>query len=348
MSIHALKLVNGIERTPVGTPEIQTVNAVSPRAYVPGVPAVPATATTPAIPAIPAIPAVAAVTAVAYVPASPPDPALVKAWEDKEESAAALIYLRLEEDQKIHVNGIETNPVAMWRKLMTIHQQKKPAQRFNAYEALFSIAKKPDESLARFASRVDEALQAIRVLRDNRYSLADQDNELGSMMLIRGLPVEEYGHFRSALLLSTSLDMEDITEALIAEDANQSSSANAVALKAATAAANSSSSFSKPQDYAQKTCTFCQANGHVIDTCYAFERMKKTASQEQQEKSKQRKERKKGKGRANAAKETEDKAPEQAAQSIELAGNASAFDFSSPTSPIISDAGTDWNTDTAT
>jgi hypothetical protein len=81
-------------------------------------------------------------------PHDPKDPSLDKEWEEREELAAALIYLRLEDDQKIHVHNIEEDPVKMWNALATIHLQKKPAQHFNSYEALLSITKQPDETLS--------------------------------------------------------------------------------------------------------------------------------------------------------------------------------------------------------
>ena len=42
----------------------------------------------------------------------------------------------------------------MWTALENAHRQKKPAQRFNAYEKLFSMQKTDDESLTQFAGRI--------------------------------------------------------------------------------------------------------------------------------------------------------------------------------------------------
>ena len=47
----------------------------------------------------------------------------------------------------------------MWKKLESIHLQKRPGARFNAYDALFSIKKAPDESLTALMTRVDTVMQ---------------------------------------------------------------------------------------------------------------------------------------------------------------------------------------------
>lgn len=47
--------------------------------------------------------------------------AQVKAWEDKEEEAAGIIFLVVEQDQRIHLTGIEDDPVQMWKKLEDVH-----------------------------------------------------------------------------------------------------------------------------------------------------------------------------------------------------------------------------------
>ncbi|TDL15003.1 hypothetical protein BD410DRAFT_857029 [Rickenella mellea] len=53
-----------------------------------------------------------------------------KEWRDNNWSAAGHIYAALEDSQKIHVSGIETDSVRMWAKLKEVHQQKISGTRF--------------------------------------------------------------------------------------------------------------------------------------------------------------------------------------------------------------------------
>ena len=61
----------------------------------------------------------------------------------------------VEPEQRIHLQGIEDDPVAIWSKLESVHLHKKPGARFNAYDDLFSIRKLEGESLQTLVNRVD-------------------------------------------------------------------------------------------------------------------------------------------------------------------------------------------------
>ena len=89
----------------------------------------------------------------------------IEAWDDKAEKAAGELYLLVSEEQKVHFAGISDEPSKMWTKLETIHLQKRPGARFNAYDVLFSIHKFPDESLQALMGRVDKAMQIIKEFR---------------------------------------------------------------------------------------------------------------------------------------------------------------------------------------
>jgi len=134
---------------------------------------------------------------------SPPTEAQIarkEAWEDKAEKASGWIYLMVEPSQTIHLKDLEDDPVKMWAKLKEVHLQQKPGARFNAYDDLFSIRKKEDEGLQSLANRVDAAMQQIKNLRPENFTLDMLDNELLAMTMIRALP-DDYGHFVSSLML---------------------------------------------------------------------------------------------------------------------------------------------------
>ena len=102
----------------------------------------------------------------------------IEAWDDKAEKAAGELYLSVSEEQKVHFAGITDDPCKMWAQLESVHLQRRPGARFNAYDALFSIRKLPDESLQALMARVDKAMQEIKELRDAEFTLDKMDNEL--------------------------------------------------------------------------------------------------------------------------------------------------------------------------
>ena len=51
-------------------------------------------------------------------------------WLDKSDLAAGTIFLSLDDSQKVHVRGIEDDPISMWKTLKEVHMQQKPTARF--------------------------------------------------------------------------------------------------------------------------------------------------------------------------------------------------------------------------
>ena len=126
------------------------------------------------------------------------------------------MYLSIEDDQKIHLKGIEGDPVKIWAALSAIHLQKRPGMRFNAYDNLFSIRKQEDETLQTLMNRVDTSIRRIQDLRPADFDLAKLDDELASMAMIRALP-EEFSNFASSLLLMDKLDKASIQQAFVSD-----------------------------------------------------------------------------------------------------------------------------------
>ena len=255
-----------------------------------------------------------------------PDPSEAEAleeWLDKADKASGHLYLMVEPDQRIHFKGITSDPVKMWKALQDVHLQKKPGNRFNAYDDLFSIRKKEDETLQNLMNRVNDAMERIKDLRPaSGFDLDKLDEELASMALIRALP-QEYNTFASSLLLLDKLDKDSIFSAFITEDLQRRRNASeAPAIGTAFAATPSTAA------KAELFCDFCEYTNHVINDCHAFKRYKKEHKAKKE----------KGKNKANKADS------EAANQSVtEFAGNASAL--SADDSPD-SHADNDWNADT--
>ncbi|KAF9553961.1 hypothetical protein CPC08DRAFT_737803 [Agrocybe pediades] len=148
---------------------------------------------------------------------SPPTEAQLAAYN----SCAVLLMLCVEDDKKIHLTTISDDPKAMWKKLEDIHRlQKRPGTRFDAYDDLFSIRKKDDETLQTLMNRVDIAIKQIQDLRPTPFDLKTLDEELACMALIRALP-EEFSNFASSLLLLDKLERATIQQAFVSEESQR-------------------------------------------------------------------------------------------------------------------------------
>jgi gag-polypeptide of LTR copia-type len=100
----------------------------------------------------------------------------------------------------------------MWTRLEEIHMAKKAGARFNAYDDLFSIRKKEEESLMSVTNRIDSAIHTIQNLRPQGFTLDKLDEELASMAMICSLP-DDYLSFVSSLLLMDKLEKSTIHQA---------------------------------------------------------------------------------------------------------------------------------------
>ncbi|TDL20497.1 hypothetical protein BD410DRAFT_700995, partial [Rickenella mellea] len=160
------------------------------------------------------------------------------------------------------------------------------------------------------------------------------------MALIRALPAE-YSSFASSLLLLEKFDKAKLHQAFITEENNRVPRPTVDSPIALRSAAIAHSSTTK--------CTFCTRTGHVMENCYKFRDAKQLAATEASEPIQQRqntnKKNRRGRGgKANQA--SNDASSSTTTTTTELAGNASTHDWSHPASLLVSDASSDWNTDT--
>ena len=202
----------------------------------------------------------------------------VQDWKLRGQKAAGALFLALEHEQRVHLGGIESDPIAIWSKLESVHLAQRPGARFNAYDGLFSIRKRPDESLQALMNRVDESLRSIVNLRPKTFLLKDLDDELACMALIRSLP-EEYSHFTSSLLLLDTLDKNKLQSAFMTEELNRTRRPDLLSSQDSASALKAQSSSIRPAGTQQRRprnalhCDYCGKDGHVSNRC--FRRMEK-------------------------------------------------------------------------
>ena len=250
-------------------------------------------------------------------------------WEAKAEKAAGEIYLLVEADQRIHIRGLEDDPVGMWAAIEKAHLSKKPGARFNAYDDLFSIHKEDNEGLIDLGVRISKAMANIQNLRPTGFTIEQLDEELQCMALIRALP-DEYKHLSASLLLMEKLDKDTILQAFRSEELNrqrQTEQANRAGHKGygKRGGANSGKGRGHPTVDAD-TCSFCKGKGHWKRDCEALKKV--NASNKDS-----------GSGGSNAK-----VAAEKADAVAEFAGQASARLIDEACATFSND--THWNTDT--
>jgi len=243
-------------------------------------------------------------------------------WQKRAQKAAGELYLSVEQDQKSHFHGMLSDPIRIWTTLRDVHMSKKPGARFNAYDDLFCIRKRPNESLQSLCARIDVSMQHIQDLRPTAFTLNDLDDELHSMALIRSLP-DEYKSLAQSLMLLDDLNKNTIREAFLAEETNSRRRAEQSIAGTSDLALVSFNNSKNDQE-----CDFCGFKGHTSADCRKLVSARAWA----------RKPRPAKKHAANNA----DTEPEPSTV-VESAGNASANHLSS--SPLQIDANFDWNAD---
>jgi hypothetical protein len=267
----------------------------------------------------------------------------LKKKKKKLDKAAGWLFLIVEQEQRVHFQGIQDSPVKMWEALEAVHRQKKAGMRFNAYDELFSIRKLEEESLQSLINCVETAKCSIKELRPSTFTLDMLDDKLASMALIRSLP-EEYSGFTSSLLLMDKLGKTTVHQAFVTEDLQrrkgvQDASGGSQALAARFGFKNKS-----------KTCDFCRRDNHTVDVCKTFENARKQAQDNAQKP-------KTYPPKANKAQEASESATgssstsstKKAQRVVEFAGNASAplsSSSPSPSTPLQLDSDFNWLADT--
>ena len=101
------------------------------------------------------------------------------------------------------------------------YSQDNAASRFLVLDEFLSISKGEEESPTSLCARVEDNLQKVRSAHSEKLTLAEFEEELAMMALIRSLPAE-FANFRSSLLLVPgSLDFKKVKDAFLQEERNR-------------------------------------------------------------------------------------------------------------------------------
>ncbi|CCA74092.1 hypothetical protein PIIN_08046 [Serendipita indica DSM 11827] len=199
-------------------------------------------------------------------------------WIRRQRQAAAAITMSIDETNAIHIDDISDDPVAMWKKLASMHNNKTPGTRFNAMDSLFGVTKEDSEDLAELMTRINGLLQRVKQLRPTDYKITDLDDELAIMAMLRALP-DNYRHLRSSLLCQTNITREVVEEAFRAEDNQRRHEQRSQATALRVATPNQNRTNGPPQHFRPKPsatdrtpgalCTFCGKKNHTEAQCFA-------------------------------------------------------------------------------
>ena len=83
-------------------------------------------------------------------------------WDVRADKAAGQLYFSLSAEQRMHIDAVQDDPAQIWSTLESIHLQWHPGAGFNAWDDLFSIRKKQDESLTSVIARIEDFMSKIQ------------------------------------------------------------------------------------------------------------------------------------------------------------------------------------------
>jgi hypothetical protein len=99
------------------------------------------------------------VTGVKLRPTSPGD--RQDDWDDQQEAAASLLARMVDRQLHHHFQEYRSDPVRIWDILKRLNTAVAPGMRFNAYDDIFGMRKRYDETLEDFGDRVTNAMSRI-------------------------------------------------------------------------------------------------------------------------------------------------------------------------------------------
>ena len=175
-----------------------------------------------------------------------------------------IIALSLSPSQSIYIEGIEDDPVKIWKKLEEKHVEKIAGSRFVVYDELFSVALEDPASPTTLIPKVEDILRRIKGLRPDTFTVDQLDKELATMAILKALP-ECYNALVSTLLMQKDLSLDIVHSALKREEINRKPRASAP----------SSSSLDSVLAAATKWCEFHESSTHNTKECKTLVQLKK-------------------------------------------------------------------------
>jgi hypothetical protein len=186
-----------------------------------------------------------------------------KAWKARNDAAAELLVKALDDDQLIHIRGLETEPAKMWERLKTVHEKTGVTGSATDLWTRFHTAAYTDSSipLRNHISTIRSYAEAL----DRLHSDKPSDTQIIAR-IFTSLP-PSYSTIIKILKNSDNTDNLDyITERILAEETTQKSAGNSVirpdSVNALMATPKSNVICVNP------VCKAANRVGHIIDNCF--------------------------------------------------------------------------------
>ena len=148
-----------------------------------------------------------------------------KAWKSRNDAAAELLVKALDDDQLIHIRGLETEPAKMWERLKTVHETTGVTGSATDLWTRFHTATYTDSSipLRNHISTIRSYAEAL----DRLHSDKPSDTQIIAR-IFTSLP-PSYSTIIKILKNSDNADNLDyITERILAEETTQKSADNSM------------------------------------------------------------------------------------------------------------------------
>jgi hypothetical protein len=222
----------------------------------------------------------------------------LKLWLDKDKKACGNILVHISTMQRMHIKG-ETSAYTMWQALLKIHMQQVPGTCFSAYNKLFSIVKRPKDTLPALAACVKAAIARIKELcpatvtvagASVAYTIKHLNDKLALMAMLCALPHNKYGNFILLLMHTPDLTCCTVEAAFQVEQTECSAHHGLLVTPAGnTALCTQQNVCNAPHTPSSIECTFCKATGHTHNQCFACKRAADAAKAKTKERKEERK-----------------------------------------------------------
>src|ERR1700748_1067091 len=83
--------------------------------------------------------------------------AIIEDWELKSDMASGWLYLMVEPEQRVHLQDITDDAVAIWNKLESVHMAECAGAHLNAYDIQTTIRKKDNNNLQSLTNQIDDS-----------------------------------------------------------------------------------------------------------------------------------------------------------------------------------------------
>ncbi|PPQ81143.1 hypothetical protein CVT26_011106 [Gymnopilus dilepis] len=190
-----------------------------------------------------------------------------KAWKAKNDAAAELIVRALDDDQLIHVRGLETEPAKMWERLRTVHEKTGVTGSAMDLWTRFHTATYTDTSvpLRTHISTIRSYAEALDRLHKDKPS----DTQIISR-IFTSLPSSYSTIIKILKSHDNANDLDFVTEQILAEETTQKSHPNHPGIRPIDGVnALMASPFPKSTLVCENlVCKTANRTGHTIDNCF--------------------------------------------------------------------------------